>query len=198
MAVSRQYLIDLCNQFLHNEIGKKEIEEFAWQAITSDELDWDDDLISDILFEWDNESINFQINHHNIELWKKRLETDVNELLEHNYWNAHVEKQKEICSDYHSKWNPINKKLIVGVSSNLVNDPINGLRHPAEKSTTGWFIWTGEYSELEDFFKPICAEHLLQIRPDIIKFLGLDIGFRFLCDKSGYQDVWNDDRLKEI
>lgn len=195
MAITRKHLIDLCDQFLRNDIGKREIEDFAWQAITSDEMDWDEDIVSDILFEWDNEEINFQIDHHNMELWKKRLETDVDELYEHNCWNAHIEKQQKICLAFQSKWNPINKKLIVGVSDNLSTDPVNGLRHPSEKGTTGWFIWTGEYSESEDFFKPICAEHLLKKRPDIIKFLGLDIGFRFLCDKSGYQDVWYDDSL---
>jgi hypothetical protein len=129
-------------------------------------------------------------------LWKKRLETDIDELFENNYWNAHIENQKEICSAFQSRWNPINKKLMVGASSNLINDPINGLRHPAENGTTGWFIWAGEYSESENFFKPICAEHLLQIRPDIIKFLGLDVGFRFIGDRYGYQDVWYDDSLK--
>lgn len=196
MAITRQHLIDLCDQFLSNEIGKKEIEDFAWQAITSDEMDWDDDLISDILFEWDNEEINFEINHHNMELLKKRLKTDVDELLEHNYWNAHIEKQKDICLKYNSKWNPVNKKLNIGVSSNLGDDPINGLRHPAEKGTTGWFIWSGEYAENEDFFHPICAEHLLQIRPEIIKYLGLDIGYRFISDKNGYEDVWYDERLR--
>ena len=198
MDITRQHLIDLCNQFLRDEICKKEIEDYAWQAITSDEMDWDDDLISDILFEWDNEEINFEINHHNMELWKKRLETDTDKLFDYDYWKAHIEKQKEICSAYDSKWNPINEKLMVGVSSNLFIDPINGLRHPAENDTTGWFIWAGEYSDSVDFFKPICAEHLLQIRPGIIQFLGLDIGFRFLCDSSGYQDVWYDDNLKEI
>jgi hypothetical protein len=93
---------------------------------------------------------------------------------------------------------PINKKLNVGVSANLDNNPINGLRHPSEKGTTGWFIWTGEYSDADDFFQPICAEHLLQQRPDIIKYLGLDIGFRFLTDKNGYEDIWYDEKLKNI
>jgi hypothetical protein len=55
---------------------------------------------------------------------------------EHNSWNAHIDKQKEICSVYHSKWNPINKKLKVGASTDLSIDPIHGLRHPAEKGTT--------------------------------------------------------------
>lgn len=75
-------------------------------------------------------------------------------------------------------------------------DPIHGLRHPEEKGTTGWYIWTGEYSESEDFFLPMCAEHLLQIRPELIKYFGLDVGYRFLIDKNGHEDVWYDEKLK--
>lgn len=133
-----------------------------------------------------------------MQLWKDRLISNVDKLSEYNSWNSHIDNQKEICEKYNSKWAPINKKLQVGVSTNLISDPINGLRHPNDKGTTGWFIWTGEYSEAEDFFKPICAEHLLQIRPQIIKYLGLDIGYRFLADNNGYEDVWYDETLKQI
>jgi len=51
-------------------------------------------------------------------------------------------------------------------------------------------VRTGDYSKAEDFFKPMCAEHLLQIRPQIIKYLGLDRGFRFLANNNGDEDVW--------
>ena len=44
----------------------------------------------------------------------------------------------------------------------------------------------------------MCAEHLLQIRPDIIKYLGLDIGFRFLAGKNDFEDIWYDEKLKNI
>ena len=86
----------------------------------------------------------------------------------------------------------------VGVSINLDKNPINGLRHPSEKGTTGWFIWTGDYSENEDFFQPMCTEHLLQVRPDIIKYLGLDVGFRFLTDNKDYEVIWYDEKVKRI
>lgn len=113
-------------------------------------------------------------------------------------WNTHIDKQKEICKKNNSSWKPINKNLKVGISLNLNKDPINGLRQPAENGTTGWFIWSGEYLENDDFFQPICAEHLLLQRPEIIKYLGLDIGFRFLADKKGYEDIWYDENLKNI
>jgi hypothetical protein len=87
---------------------------------------------------------------------------------------------------------------MIGCAFDLNADFINGLRHPQEKRTTGWYIWTGEYSESDDFFKPMCAEHLLQIRSELIKYFELDIGYRFLIDKNGYEDVWYDEKLKNI
>ncbi len=199
MTITRQILIDLCDKFLDEKIDKSFIQDFSWEAITSDDFEFvEDDIISDTVFEWDNEDINFEINKANIQLWKNRLLTGQDDLLNYNSWNSHIDKQKEICATQNSIWKPINKKLRIGASLDLDKDPINGLRHPSEERTTGWFIWTGEYSDSEDFFKPMCAEHLLQIRPDIIKYLGLDIGFRFLADKNDYADIWYDEKLKNI
>jgi len=199
MRITRQYLIELCDNFLNDKIDKLAIQDFAWKAISEDDFEWDeDDIISETIFDWDNEEINFEINKTNIRLWKNRLLTGQDELMSYNSWNSHIDRQKVICTTNNSTWKPINKKLKIGVSADLDKDPINGLRHPSEKGTTGWFIWTGEYSEEDDFFKPICAEHLLQKRPDIIKYLGLDIGYRFLADRNGYEDIWFDEKLKNI
>ena len=107
----------------------------------------------------------------------------------------HIEPQKKICEQYKSEWKPINKKLKIGISENYKLQPINGIRHSAEKGTTGWFIWFGEYSEEPNFFKPMCAEHLLEINPKIVNYLGLEVGFRFLIDNNGYEDVWKDEKL---
>ena len=198
MQVAIQDLLVVCDQFLQDKIGSYEVEDYAWRLISSDDHEWGDDVIAETLFEWDNETINFPINKVNMRLWKKRLITGVDELSDHNIWRVHIDRQKDICGKYASEWTPINNKMLVGVADNLTADPIHGLRHPCDKGTTGWFIWTGEYSQADDFFKPMCAEHLLQIRPQIIKYLALDVNFRFLTDTNGYEDVWYDDRLKQI
>ena len=197
MKITRQNLIQLCDKFLNNEINKVEIENFASTLMFSDELDWDDkdEILSDTIFEWDNEEINFSINKVNMKLWKNRLENNIDELMEYNSWNSHIEKQKEICTKYNSRWNPINNKLKVGASTNLNLDPLNATREKKENGTTGWFIWSGEFSKEKDFFEPLCAEHLLQIRPQIIKYLALDVGFRILIDNEGYEDVWFDGNI---
>ncbi|GEM_PF-703564 len=196
IEILRSDLIAKCDQFLNGKIDEEEFENYAGNLITKEHFGWEDDVIDDIIYQWDSPEINFPITKTNIRLWKHQLETDENLLADYNLWNVHIDRQKEICRKFQSKWNPINKKLKVGIGSDLHADPIHGLRHPKDEGTTGWYIWTGKYSESNDFFQSICAEHLLQIRPDIIKYLGLDIGYRFLIDKSGYEDVWFDEKLK--
>lgn len=197
MNIERKELIELCNKFLKNEISKSELEFYASNAFMSDEIDWDenDKVISSTIFEWDNEIINFPINIENIRLWKERLETNIDELMDYNFWSSHIEKQKEICEKFNSKWKPINQKSRIGISENLNLEKLNGLRLKTEKGKVCWYIWSGEYSEDADFFKPICAEHLLQRNPKIINYLALDVGFRFLITESGYEDVWFDENL---
>lgn len=196
MTVTRQYLVELCDKFLDEKIDKLAIQDFASAAIIDDNFDWnEDEIISSTIFDWDNEELNFEINKKNIALWKKRLLTDQDDLVFHNVWNAHIIKQKLICETNNSVWKPVNKKLLLGVSNNLSGGPINGMRISPDRGTTGWFIWTGEYSEDDDFFQSICAEHLLQHRPEIIQYLGLDTGFRFLTDQNGYEDIWFDENI---
>tara|TARA_Y100001001_G_C7992315_1_gene303341 strand:+ start:103 stop:711 length:609 start_codon:yes stop_codon:yes gene_type:complete len=196
--ISRTDLVAKCDQYLNGELKKSDLENYASDLIVKDFFYWDDEIISDIIFQWDSQEINFPINKKNIELWKHQLETEENLLADYNLWNVHIDRQKAICEKYKSKWNPINKKLMVGCSTDLLSDPINGLRHPKEGITTGWYIWSGEWSDNADFFKPICAEHLLQEKPELIKYLGLDVGFRFLIGKDNYEDVWYDEKLKNV
>jgi hypothetical protein len=76
--------------------------------------------------------------------------------------------------------------------------PINGLRHPPEGDTTGWYLWAGE--ELgadEGFFAPLCMAHLDEWCAPAIPYLGLPPGWRFLI-ADGYEDVWFDPSLLDI
>ena len=62
--------------------------------------------------------------------------------------------------------------------------------------TTGWYLWAGRDDvPLEpDAFVPLHVEHLAAWRPEILRFLGLPPGWRFLTDGS-YVDVWYDAAL---
>lgn len=77
MTITRQYLIELCDKFLEDKIDKSAIQVFAWEAISNDDFEWNnDDIISDTIFDWDNEEINIEINKTNIQIWKNRLLTE--------------------------------------------------------------------------------------------------------------------------
>lgn len=85
----------------------------------------------------------------------------------------------------------------VGVARNVRSAlwPINGLRHPAAGDTSGWFIWAGEeLSVSADFFVPLHVAHLNEWRPDVLPYLDLPPGWRFLI-APGYEDVWFDESL---
>lgn len=109
----------------------------------------------------------------------------------------YIREQKEICEKYNQDFFKTNFDLKIGISDNFKSGemPLNGLRHFPEGDTSGWYIWAGEYSVAGDFFKPMHIFHLLEIFPEIVKYLGLPAGNRFLIDDKGFEDVWFDENL---
>ena len=108
--------------------------------------------------------------------------------------------QRKICDDNGATFYAIDDNGKVGISKNVKDGltlPIHGLRHPPVDDSTGWYIWAGEYSENQDFFQPLHAWHLQEWSPQIIKFLGLPPGWRFLVANE-YEDVWYDETLLEV
>jgi hypothetical protein len=106
-------------------------------------------------------------------------------------------EQIAICRKYDVVFCESPDFLKVGISRNIKEGarPINGLRHPVEGNTTGWYIWGGEeFSEDPDFFVPLHVEHLQEWCPLIVKYLGLPPGWRFLVTEN-YEDVWEDKNL---
>ncbi|MEP6699855.1 MAG: hypothetical protein ABJA85_01005 [Bacteroidota bacterium] len=109
-------------------------------------------------------------------------------------------EQKEICKKYNAPFVETPVHLKVGISRNVKNNiyPINGLRHPPEGDTTGWYIWKGnEFSDSPGFFVPLHVEHLKDCCPEIIKYLGLAAGWRFRVTND-YEDVWEDISLLSL
>lgn len=106
-------------------------------------------------------------------------------------------EQRIICKKYNAPFVETFPFWKVGIARNVIEgtQPINGLRHLPKDDTSGWYIWAGEeFSNDRDFFVPLHAEHLTQWCPEIIKFLGLPAGYRFLY-ASNYEDVWEDKKL---
>ena len=109
-------------------------------------------------------------------------------------------EQKEVCEKYGVAYCPSPPDMKLGIALNVREGvmPINGLRHPPEGDTTGWYIWAGEeLSNAPDFFKPLHVEHLSEWCPQVHKYLGLPPGWRFLV-AGDYEDGWYDESLLDI
>ena len=109
-------------------------------------------------------------------------------------------EQQRVCDQYGATWFEAPEDLKVGIARNVGTGlmPINGLRHPPEGDTTGWYIWAGEeLSDASDFFEPLHVKHLEVRCPEIMRFLGLAPGWRFLVANK-HEDVWEDRSLSEV
>jgi len=108
-----------------------------------------------------------------------------------------LKEQKKICQKYGAPFFEVLPTLKVGIAQNVKAGllPINGLRHPPEGDTTGWYIWGGEeLSKDPGFFVPVHVEHLEDWCPSVLKYLGLGPGWRFLIAPD-HEDVWEDKSL---
>jgi hypothetical protein len=114
-----------------------------------------------------------------------------------------VAAQRAVCEKYGTPHQPPRYDRKVGV--NLTGDryPLNGLREPEDDrwdEVSGWWIWSGERSIPQDdsgsFFDSLHAWHLPERCPEVLPYLGLPPGWRFLI-APGYEDVWFDQSLLE-
>ena len=109
------------------------------------------------------------------------------------------EQQIAVCRKYGAAYHPSSQRLKVGIARNVRTGmyPLNGLRHPERGDTSGWYVWAGEeLSSAPDFFVPLHVEHISSWRPELLPFLGLPPGWRFLL-APGYEDAWYDPTLLE-
>ncbi len=108
-----------------------------------------------------------------------------------------TDEQRVVCDRYGAQPMDAPSDLKVGLALASVGEPINGLRHPPEGDTTGWYLWRGELSQADDFFSPLHAGHLSTRLPEVLPYLALPPGWRFLI-APGYEDVWYDASLLDI
>jgi hypothetical protein len=109
-------------------------------------------------------------------------------------------EQRETCDRFTARFDPADLGLNIGIAENFSSGlfPLNGLRHPATETTSGWYLWAGdELSEANDLFKPIHGYHLLESNAAVLKYLALPPGWRFLV-AGDYEDAWFDAKLLEV
>jgi hypothetical protein len=107
------------------------------------------------------------------------------------------DEQKAVCARFGVQPVGADPAAKVGISRSVRDGqiPLNGMRHEPEEGTSGWFIWAGEdLLDDPDFFVPIHVEHLAEWCPDVLRYLALPPGWRFLVAPD-YEDVWPDASL---
>jgi hypothetical protein len=118
----------------------------------------------------------------------------------HKIEEEFIRKQKEICERHGALYTASPFDKIIGVAIETFEDkgvmPIYGVRLPtASDDSATWYIYAGEYSAADDFYKPMHIGHLLELCPQVLQYLGLPPGWRFLFDDKGYEDVWCDEEI---
>lgn len=116
--IQKEHLTKLCEDYLKSQINSLDLNTIGFALMCSDFFHWDNEtksgeIISQVISDWDNENIGYDINRKNVQLWKEYLETgnyclDKNELKEEfrrkGKWKKLYQKIDEILW---SDWDPI-------------------------------------------------------------------------------------------
>lgn len=107
--------------------------------------------------------------------------------------NDPIDGQKWICEKYGALYCPCKGSDRVGIAiQTLQNEPIYGTRELNPDGSSSWYIYAGQYSADDDFYKPVCIDHLETLLPIVLRYLALPPGWKFIIDKNGYEDVWQE------
>lgn len=107
--------------------------------------------------------------------------------------------QHDVCSRFGAKCHPVALGSKVGIALQTRGiQPLNGLRHPPEGGTCGWYLWWGDTLTKDvEFFQALHVEHLPDHCPDVMPYLSLPPGWRIQL-APGYEDVWFDESLLRV
>jgi hypothetical protein len=75
MNITRKELIKICDRFLLNEVSKEELIHFATSVMFDDEdkYECEDNIVEEILSQWDNVHTQHKINKRSIEFLRDHL-----------------------------------------------------------------------------------------------------------------------------
>lgn len=93
---------------------------------------------------------------------------------------------------------PTNADSKVGVAlESLSRSPLNAMRHPPQRGTSGWYVWGGEFSDDPNFFKLLAAKQMPTLVPALVPYLALAPGWRVLLGE-GHEELLYDPRLVNL
>lgn len=105
-----------------------------------------------------------------------------------------IAEQKLLCEEVGSAYVELKGDDVVAVAVHSLNkEPIVGLRNkPSTEENVSWYIYGGELGEGEDFFETMSIKKLQDILPEVLPYLALEEGYRFMIDADDYEDVWKE------
>lgn len=102
-----------------------------------------------------------------------------------------IKVQLAVCAKYHALFHTCADDERAGVAvETLKKEPIYGVREKNHDGSNSWYIWGGPGSTAEDFYQPLCAGHIGDLIPMVLPYLALPPGYKFIIDRSGFEDVW--------
>lgn len=104
-----------------------------------------------------------------------------------------IAEQKLLCEEVGSAYVEVKGDDVIAVAVHTLNkDPIVGIRKPAEgEEQVSWYIYGGEL-EGADSFETMTIRKFQELAPEVLPYLALDVGYRFMIDTDDYEDVWKE------
>ena len=100
-----------------------------------------------------------------------------------------LDRKKKICGQYSSDFVLPDPGAKIGIAiDTLTTMPITGVRRTPENGTDGWYIWGGDYSPAVEFYQSLHLSHIGEVAPQVVPYLALAPGFKFIIDNEGYED----------
>ena len=105
-----------------------------------------------------------------------------------------ISEQKLLCEEFESPYIEVHGDDVVAVAVQTLNqDPIVGIRKtPETPENVSWYIYGGELQDGADFFETMTIKKLQDVIPEVLPYLALNIGYRFMIDGDEYEDVWKE------
>lgn len=107
-----------------------------------------------------------------------------------------IAEQKLLCEEFESAYIQVSGDDVIAIAvQTLDQDPIVGIRKkkPETDENISWYIYGGELQEGADFFETMTVRELQDVIPDVLPYLALEPGFRFMIDGDDYEDVWKEE-----
>jgi len=103
------------------------------------------------------------------------------------------EEQQELCRNKGAEYIPPLFQQMVAISDGVLEgEATEGVRYPSPRHMSGWWLTTDRYNGDIKTIRTVHLYHVVIVRPDLIKYLGLPFGYRFHASSD---QAWFDQKV---